>query len=556
MRRFITASDLEILSLTGQRILYIDRDDVVTRVAREMAEKLGIEIVQGSPSQREGSNLPPEGAPPRPAKTAPTHSLQPVAPSGPWVPPEFLSQSGEEPAGADDIILRNGTIVWPGQGMLKGDIRISRGKIASIHEGGEAVGPQEMDVSGKYVIPGVIDPHVHLGVFTPFQVDVRDETRAGLYGGVTSLGCFLYERESYVPKLDAVFESVRTYASADVFFHLTLSSPEHLEEIPRYVHEYGIRSFKIYMSGVPGLIPDVDDGFMTRAYGKLVETGTHCTVCIHAENPSLVRYATEEIMAKDGRRTSVQEWSETHPPIAEEEAIQRASLLAKDFAGISTYFVHISTKGGIDAVSKIKWDRDNIFAETTSPYLFFSIERVSGNIPKWLPPLRDRESQEALWEKLRRGKIDSLGTDSVPMSPENKGIDKSIWEAMPNAPGMEHHLPGLLTEGVAHRAISIATIVDMMTRRPAEIFGIYPGKGSLLPGTDADLVVVDMDRWQRVGKDQIKSAASFSLFEGQVLTGWPTVVIKGGRVVIREGQWESDPHPCQVLNQARKGKSS
>jgi dihydropyrimidinase len=119
---------------------------------------------------------------------------------------------------------------------------------------------------------------------------------------------------------------------------------------------------------------------------------------------------------------------------------------------------------------------------------------------------------------------------------------------MPNAPVMEHHLPGILTEGVARRGLPLATLADLMTRRPAEIFGIYPEKGSLLPGTDADLVVVDLDRWEKVGPDRIRSASSFSLFEGKELTGWPTMVIKGGTIVVEGGEWVADPPPCRVLH--------
>jgi dihydropyrimidinase len=226
--------------------------------------------------------------------------------------------------------------------------------------------------------------------------------------------------------------------------------------------------------------------------------------------------------------------------------------LTRQFEGVSTYFVHVSTREGIEAVSQIKCESDHVFAETTSPYLLFSIEGARGNLPKWLPPLRNKESQEALWEKLGRGKIDALGTDSVPMSQEIKGLGKTIWEAMPNAPTVEHHLPGLLTEGFANRKIPMATLADPMTRRPAEIFGIFPRKGSLIPGSDADLVVVDMDRWQKVSRDQIKSASPFSLFEGRLLTGWPAIVIKGGRVVVKDGKWVADPPPCQVLNEPKR----
>jgi|GEM_PF-630815 len=556
MRRFITASDVEIVSLTGQSTLHVDEDDVVTSVAREMAEKLGVAIVARPVTSEKTVPAETESAP-APLESSARDSSEVSASRKPWVPGELVAQAGStegKPSTSHDsetIVLKNGTIVWPGEGVFQGDICIDQGKIDSIHAAVRSNSPAEIDISGKHVMPGIIDPHVHLGIFSPFVADVRDETKAGIWGGVTTIGCYLYEKGSYLPKLDGLFETVERYASADVFFRPTISSRQHLEEIPEYVNEYGIRSFKIYMSGVPGLIPDVDDGFMTQVYEKLMETDQTCTLCIHAENPSLIRWATERIMATDGSRTSVQEWSETHPHIAEEEAIRRASFFAKRFPRVPTYFVHVSTKAGIEAISQIKCEADHILAETTSPYLLFSIEKVEGNVPKWLPPLRSKESAEALWEKLRQGKIDCIGTDSVPMSPEIKGLDRSIWDAMPNAPLLEHHLPGILTEGVGRREIPMALIVDLMTRKPAQIFGIYPEKGSLVPGTEADLVVVDMDRWERVIKERVRSAASFSLFEGQVLTGWPDMVIKGGRIVIKDGEWLADPNPCQVLHRRR-----
>ncbi len=537
MRRFITASDVELVSLTGQTTLAIDEDDVVTGRAREMAAKLGVAIEKKAPLQ---TTLPSPSPPPPPAVSSTRRSAKP------WVPAELAKREPEEASG--NIVLTNGTVVWPGQGTFQADISVAAGKIASLGLPGGTAAGRVIDVAGKLILPGIIDPHVHLGIFNSFEDDLEKETKAALWGGVTTLGCFRYKKDSYLSELDHLFEAVPRHSSVDLVFHLTLASREHLDEIPRYVHDYGIRSFKVYMSGVPGIIPDVDDGFMTGVYEKLLATGRRCTVCIHAENPSLVRWATDEIQSKDGQRTSIQEWSETHPAIAEEEAIRRAAFLTKEFSGIATYFVHISSKGGIEAVSQIKCDRVNVFAETTSPYLLFSIEDVAGNVPKWLPPLRTRESTEALWENLKRGKVDSLGTDSVPMSSEIKGLDKSVWEAMPNAPLMEHHLPGILTEGVVQRELPVAAVVDLMTRRPAEIFGLYPEKGSLMPGADADLVVVDMETRHKVDKDRIRSTSSFSLFEGKELTGWPAVVIKGGKLVVEDGQWQGDPGPCRVLS--------
>jgi len=160
----------------------------------------------------------------------------------------------------------------------------------------------------------------------------------------------LYDKGSYIPKLEDFYSKVKAHSSTDVFFHVTLASEEHLEEIQQYVEKYGIRSFKMYMCGVPEIIPDIEDSFMQRVYERLDSLSEKITICIHAENASLVRWATESISTKNGMKTSVQEWSETHPALAEEEAIRRALFLTKEFKNIPTYFVHVSTKGGIETV--------------------------------------------------------------------------------------------------------------------------------------------------------------------------------------------------------------
>ncbi len=568
MRRFITASDVELVYLTGQRTFTVDADDVVTGIAKEMATKLGVKIVVSDtpeaaleiPSASSGvlpevSSQPENDSPSVMPPASSQKASNDTGTSQGWIPLEFRDQVLEQPpvTGTQvDIVLKNGNIVWPGQGIFRSNVLISNGKIVALQHTGQEIQGEEIDVSGKFILPGIIDPHVHMGIFAPFEKDIKDETKAGLWGGVTSLGCFLYDKGSYIPKLEDFYSKVKAHSSADVFFHPTIASEEHLAEIQQYVENYGIRSFKMYMCGVEGIIPDIEDSFMQRVYEKLESLNKEITVCIHAENASLVRWATEAISVKDGMKTSVQEWSETHPAIAEEEAIRRALFLTKEFRNIATYFVHVSTKGGIETVSKAKCEGRKIYAETTSPYLLFHIENVEGNLPKWLPPLRNKESQEALWQSLERGGVDSLGTDSVPMSQEIKGLERSVWEAMPNAPSLEHHLPGLLTEGQINRGVSLPNLVDLMTRRPAEIFGVFPKKGILWPGADADLVVVDMEKWKRVDKSQIRSGTPFSLFEGKVLAGWPDIVIKAGKLVVKEGDWVNDPPPAKVLNETEK----
>ncbi|MCZ7663853.1 MAG: amidohydrolase family protein [Thermoleophilia bacterium] len=176
-----------------------------------------------------------------------------------------------------------------------------------------------------------------------------------------------------------------------------------------------------------------------------------------------------------------------------------------------------------------------MFVETTSPYLSLTKHDESGLLAKMLPTIKDESDREALWEAVKDGTIDSLGTDNVSLNKEIKGTGKGMLGAMPGYPVLQTHLPVLLHEGVNKRGVSIERIVEITSKNPAEIFGIYPKKGTIAVGSDADLVVVDLDKEQVVDADKIYSFADFSLYQGRTLKGWPVMTVKGGRVAVEDG---------------------
>jgi dihydropyrimidinase len=426
-----------------------------------------------------------------------------------------------------DLKVVNGTLVIPGAGLVQKGVGIKDGRVAAVEEPaalGEA--SRTVDASGKYVIPGVIDPHVHLGIFTgDFGLEAESETRAALAGGVTTVGVFMGGAESYLP------------ASTDFFFHLSMFTPEQLAEIPDYIEKFGVTSFKFYMCGVKGVFPNVEDDFILQGLRTLKAIGGHLTGCVHCEDQGMVDQAFDQLAASKPEG-DLCDWAEAGPACAEENAVVRACRMSAT-AEQRLYLVHMSSELGIKAAKAHR--PPTVYVETTSPYLSLSKNDSSGLLAKMLPPIKDESDREALWEAVRDGTINSIGTDNVSLNREIKGADKGMLNAMPGYPVLQTHLPVLLHEGVNKRGVRLEKIVELTSRNPAEIFGVYPRKGTIAVGSDADLVLVDLDMERTVKAEEIYSFADFSLYEGRVLKGWPVMTIKGGQIAVEDGQVVAQP---------------
>jgi dihydropyrimidinase len=438
-----------------------------------------------------------------------------------------------------DLKVINGTLVIPGSGFVKKGVGVRGGRIVSIADDG-ALGEatRTVDASGKYVIPGIIDPHVHLGIFTgDFGYEAEHETRAALAGGVTTVGVFMGGGESYLGVLPDLISTGEARAATDFFFHLSMFTPEQLDEIPQYVDKLGVTSFKFYMCGVKGVFPNVADEFILDGLKRLKDVGGHLTGCVHCEDQEMVDEAFEKLAAENPHG-NLCDWAEAGPACAEEDAVRRACRLSAE-SGQRLYIVHMSSADGINAARE---DRPpTIYVETTSPYLSLTKEDDSGLLAKMLPPVKAREDREALWDAIKDGTVDSIGTDNVSLNREIKGAEKGMLEAMPGYPVLQTHLPVLLHEGVNQRDVSLEKIVELASKNPAEIFGVYPQKGTIAEGSDADLVIVDLEKEKTVKAEELLSFADFSLYEGRTLKGWPVMTIKGGQVVVEDGKIVGEP---------------
>ena len=450
-----------------------------------------------------------------------------AARSAPVFVPEWAGGPGAQ-ARPDrrPILIRGANCVIPGDGIFPLDVRLAGGTIQSIGVGLSGDGCDVVDAHGRYLIPGVVDPHTHVGLFAPFEEEAFTESRSAVTNGVTTMGVYVGAQESYLPILDNVISRIGDRSLADMFIHLPIFTRQQLSEVPLYASRFGVRSFKAYMCGIPGLIPSLDEGLLLDLMDAVAAIGPGAVLNIHAENYHIVDWATERARQRHPDGASLGHWTEAHPAFAEAEAIQRAVLLAEQ-TGVTIYFVHVSSAQGVDTIRRLKRDGKRFLAETTSPYLTMSDETSSGALAKMVPPLRSEQDRDALWDGLRDDLLDTIGTDHTPITTEQKHAAQGIWEAVPGYPAVGTHLASLL-DGARRKDFPFVKLVEKITAAPARIFGLYPRKGTILPGSDADLVIVDPLREKTVSHHGAASRADFALREGEQLMGWPVGVFKSG----------------------------
>jgi len=440
-----------------------------------------------------------------------------------------------------DLKVVNGTLFIPGVGLVKSGVGIKEDKIVMIAQDDLLPKATEtIDAGGKYVIPGCIDPHIHLGIFSTYEGECETETRYALSGGVTTIGVYIGGGESYLPILPGAISTAEAKSSTDIIFHVSIFTPQQMSEMDKYYEQFGITDFKFYMTGVKGIFPNVPDEFIRQGFEKVAAMGAPAIGCVHCEDQAQVDAGWAEVSAL--ANPTLQDWTKSSPSGAEADAARRFVNIAKA-TGARAYMVHMSSREAAELLYEMFKDgRENIYVETTSAYCGMTNEDPMGKLAKMLPPIRGNDAQEALWEAVRNGVVSTFGTDNVSCAKALKGADgDSLLQAMPGYPVVGTHIPALLTEGYHKRGVPWTTIIEKATKAPAEAFGLYPQKGTIAVGSDADLVILDLDKEKVVDPAQEYSFSDFSLFQGRKLKGWPTTVIKGGKVAVVEGKVISQP---------------
>jgi len=442
-----------------------------------------------------------------------------------------------------DLVIKNGKIVTP-QAIHEGDdIAVEKGEIVAIdRQGSFSEAKEVIDAAGKYILPGIIDVHVHFREpgYT-YKEDFETGSMAAAAGGVTTVfdmpnnKPFITTVEAYKQKL----ELIRSKAYVD-YGLIAAVVGNSIEEIPKLA-EAGVNVFKIFMGATVGGVPAPDDGGTLEAFRLVAETGLR--IGVHAENNPIMDFFTTKL--KKAGRIDPLAHVEARPNVAEAEAIQRAILFAAE-AGCKLHIYHMSSKEGVQLVKEAKAKGIRVSAETGPHYLLLDCNYMKkvGSILKMNPPVRSRENGEALWRGLLEGTVEVIATDHSPHAEEEK-IKDNIWEAIPGFPGVETSVPLILTQ-VNEGKLSLNTYVKLASENPAKLFNIYPQKGTTQVGTDADFTIIDMEKEGIIDRKKLHSKPKITPFDGWKVKGLPVYTIVRGKVVMKDGEIVGKPQGKKI----------
>jgi dihydropyrimidinase len=437
-----------------------------------------------------------------------------------------------------DAIITDGCLVTATD-TYTADIAIENGKIVAI---GKELPRQNaamaLNASGKLVLPGGIDVHTHLDMpfaGTTSADDFETGTRAAAFGGTTTLIDFAiqYKGQPLRKAFDTWMAKASDKAVCDYAFHCIVTdvADGQLQEMNALIGE-GITSFKLFMA-YPGVFM-LDDASIFRALQATAKSGA--LICMHAENGSAIDVIVQQALAEGKRAPKYH--ALTRPTTAEAEATSRAIALA-EMAGAPLYIVHLSCN---EALEKVREARDRglpVYAETCPQYLYLSIENFDvpdfeGAKYVFTPPLREKWHQEKLWAGLKRDHLQVVSTDHCPFCfKEQKELGRDDFTKIPNGgPGVEHRMSLIYSGGVASGRFSANRFVQLVATTPAKLFGLYPRKGTIAIGSDADLVIFDPQKKHMISAKTHHMRVDYSMFEGIEVTGMPEVVMSRGHVVV------------------------
>ena len=438
------------------------------------------------------------------------------------------------------LLIRNG-IVITATDLYEGDVFIEGEKIAAIGSSLQMNADRIIDAKRKYVLPGGIDVHTHLDMpfgGTTSGDDFESGTIAAAHGGTTSIVDFAiqYKGQTLHHAWETWMKKAEGKAAIDYGFHMIITdlSDQVEEEMDALVGQ-GITSFKLFMA-YPGVFM-LDDASIFRA---LLRTGKNGgTICMHAENGGVIDVLVKKALAEG--KTAPKYHALTRPARAEGEATHRAIALA-EMADVPIYIVHLSAAEALEMVTEARDRGLPAFAETCPQYLFLSYdnyEEPGFNGAKYVmsPPLRPKETQERLWRGLAFNDLQAISTDHCPFCmKEQKTLGSNDFSKIPNgAPGIETRMSLVYDGGVRTGRISLNRFVELTSTSPAKIFGLFPRKGTIAPGSDADIVIFDPEKKVRLSQKTLHMKVDYSPYEGRDVTGVTDTVISRGRVIIDGG---------------------
>ena len=442
-----------------------------------------------------------------------------------------------------DCVIVDAKAITP-KGMIERNIVINDGKISDFTTDIPSC-DKKVQGKGLVAIPGLIDTHVHYGVYSPIEEAAKTESRAAALGGVTTMMRMLRLGRSYKKSLQDQLKASKSNHYVDYTIHATIFDERQADEM-QYCAENAITSFKVYMNlggEVGHVYMDMDPGSSTLFDAKVqLETATirkvcqnaaklGCPVLVHAEDYRMCECGIKK--AKQDHKDGLGAWSQSRPPDSEAKSIKKVCEIAREF-GTVIYFVHIGSTQALDAIEQERKKGTKIFVETCPHYLTLSYEKQNGYLAKVMPPIRTKSDNEKIWSAMSGGIIDTIGTDHVANRLKLK-VGTDVWSSLAGFPGIGTSLPILLSEGVNRNKINLQQLTHLTSGNAAKIFGMT-SKGSIQKGFDADIVLIDLKKEQAVRSEFFGAFSDYIVYEGWKLKGWPITTMVRGKLVTEDMQ--------------------
>ena len=458
------------------------------------------------------------------------------------------------------LLIKGGRIVTAADDYVA-DVFVDDERISLIGLDLDVAADRVIDATGKYVLPGCIDPHTHLDM--PFGGTVTiDDVEAGqtsaAFGGTTCHVDFIIQPQgaTFAQALDEWRAKAAGKQVIDMGYHMAITDLQNggtLEELAA-LPEQGITSYKLFMAYKGALM--VDDETLYRAMEVAAKSGA--LVMVHAENGDVVDLLVREALAAGN--TAPLYHALTRPPEAEGEATNRAIQLAH-LAGAPLYVVHVTCKEAVEPIARAREAGWDVWGETCTQYFFNSLDDIAkpsfeGAKYVYSPPVRDASNHDVLWNAVRSDALSVVSTDHCAFLWDGqKTLGKDDFSKIPNGgPGLEDRLKMIHHFGVNEGRITLNRMVELLATNPAKLFGMYPRKGTVTVGSDADLVIFDPSKQVTISASTHHSKADYSLYEGMQVTGAPEIVLLRGNVLVENDELVASPGVGRFVPRARFGE--
>ncbi|WP_209124264.1 dihydroorotase family protein [Alkalihalobacillus sp. BA299] len=439
-----------------------------------------------------------------------------------------------------ELLIKNGSVVFPKEGVKQVHLGVNGGKVTGIFENVDQIEAKNvLDAEGLHIFPGVIDAHEHIGIYNSIEEDFLD-TKQHAIGGVTTVVNMDRQPISYLDFVPQVQEIGEKNSYIDFTYTLGILTEQHIDELEDTITKCGITSFKFFRNYERQLNDkfNVDNGIdlssydLVRLLEKFKAISPKLLLAIHCENMDINRALISKYKS-EGANNGLKTWSATSPGYAEAESLL-STLYLNHVVGGNVYIVHLSSAASVDVLEKMPWLQESGVKVETCPHYLCLTEEDSLDA-KVGPPIHSQLDAGRLWEGIANGTINAIGTDHVPNSLEKKySKGEGVFDALYGFPSVGCLLPIMITEGYQKRGLPLERIADITSYQLAESFNLE-SKGRIEVGADADFAIVDLDKKKTVTPELMHSNSDYSVFEGRETSGWPVYTISRGEVIVENG---------------------